>query len=211
MRHGYSPNSLEIILTNDNPCVEALPASRHPSSNSNSFQDVRRSATIAVPQPNPDQCRGDGQDQIEDKVRRHHLGSIQGPYISIYHHFFQPKVPKSLPAPATSPTSATAATIRRRRLSSTGGGSSSTGGGGPEVEIAAEAASDPASLCGRPSLASSAGSAGGSCLGLGPGGGGAVGGRRMSSWGERMASVVTCVPRSGQGHPGLPYHRRLEK
>merc|ERR1719219_2322143 len=26
-----------------------------------------------------------------------------------------------------------------------------------------------------------------------------------------MASVVTCVPRSGQGHPGLPYHRRLEK
>ena len=73
---------------------------------------------------------------------------------------------------------------------------------------AAEAASDPASLCGRPSLASSAGSG----LGLGPGGGGgAGGGRRMSSWGERMASVVTCVPRSGQGHPGLPYHRRLEK
>ena len=82
------------------------------------------------------------------------------------------------------------------------------------MEIAAEAASDPASLCGRPSLASSAGSsAGGSAGGLGPGGGGGavVGGRRMSSWGERMASVVTCVPRSGQGHPGLPYHRRLEK
>ena len=86
------------------------------------------------------------------------------------------------------------------------------------MEVAAEAASDPASLCGRPSLASSAGSsAGGSAGGLGglgPGGGGGgavVGGRRMSSWGERMASVVTCVPRSGQGHPGLPYHRRLEK
>ena len=76
---------------------------------------------------------------------------------------------------------------------------------------AAEAASDPSSLCGgRPSLASSAGSSAGG--GLGPGGGGpGGGGRRMSSWGERMASVVTCVPRSGQGHPGLPYHRRLEK
>merc|ERR1719188_2117317 len=33
----------------------------------------------------------------------------------------------------------------------------------------------------------------------------------MSSWGERMASVVTCVPRSGQGHPGLPYHRTLDQ
>jgi hypothetical protein len=32
----------------------------------------------------------------------------------------------------------------------------------------------------------------------------------MSSWGERMASVVTsCGPR--QTHPGIPYHRRLEK
>lgn len=31
----------------------------------------------------------------------------------------------------------------------------------------------------------------------------------MTSWGERMASVVTaCGPRP---HPGLPYHRRLEK
>ena len=82
------------------------------------------------------------------------------------------------------------------------------------MEVAAEAASDPASLCGRPSLASSAGSSAGGSGGLGPGGGGGgavVGGRRMSSWGERMASVVTCVPRSGQGHPGLPYHRRLEK
>ena len=72
-----------------------------------------------------------------------------------------------------------------------------------EAEAAAQTA---AGGCGgRPSLASSAGSDGGP----GPGGGG--GGRRMSSWGERMASVVTCVPRSGQGHPGLPYHRRLEK
>jgi hypothetical protein len=32
----------------------------------------------------------------------------------------------------------------------------------------------------------------------------------MSNWGERVASVVTaCGPRNV--HPGLPYHRRLEK
>ena len=34
--------------------------------------------------------------------------------------------------------------------------------------------------------------------------------QRMSSWGERMASVVTaCGPRPA--HQGLPYHRRVEK
>ena len=71
----------------------------------------------------------------------------------------------------------------------------------------ASVAATEAGSAGRPSLASSAGSGGGGS-GLGGGGGG---GRRMSSWGERMASVVTCVPRSGNGHPGLPYHRRLEK
>merc|ERR1719412_869303 len=33
----------------------------------------------------------------------------------------------------------------------------------------------------------------------------------MTTWGERMASVVTaCGPRAA-AHPGLPYHRRLEK
>ncbi|TRY73792.1 hypothetical protein TCAL_01948 [Tigriopus californicus] len=34
----------------------------------------------------------------------------------------------------------------------------------------------------------------------------------MSSWGERMASVVSaCGPRLSATHPGIPYHRRLEK
>jgi len=34
----------------------------------------------------------------------------------------------------------------------------------------------------------------------------------MTTWGERMASVVTaCGPRAASAHSGLPYHRRLEK
>ena len=34
---------------------------------------------------------------------------------------------------------------------------------------------------------------------------------RMTTWGERMASVVTaCGPRGASTQPGIPYHRRLE-
>ena len=50
-------------------------------------------------------------------------------------------------------------------------------------------------------------------MGLGGGDSGSIASsRRMSRWGERMASVVAaCGPRLATQHPQLPYQRRLDK